>query len=208
MADRPPGTTALALLGLLALRSWTGYELAKQMGRSLNHVWPHAESGIYREVHRLVESGLASATEEQTGRRPRTRYAITADGRRALADWLAKPQSAGFLESEGLVRVLFADSGTKDDLLGTISAMRGDADGLREQMLTLLREYLVGNGPFPQRSHVNILFARFLIDFAEMVDAWADWAAGVIEPWDEAGHRPPDDPTMELFRKTVAERSR
>ncbi len=36
-------TTSHALLGLLAVRDWTTYELAKQVKRSLSWFWPRAE---------------------------------------------------------------------------------------------------------------------------------------------------------------------
>ena len=74
-------TTSYALLGLLNIRPWTTYELAKQVQRSLGWFWPRAERKLYEEPKRLVECGLATATSESTGKRPRTVYSITADGR-------------------------------------------------------------------------------------------------------------------------------
>ena len=78
-------TTSYAILGLLALRSWTTYELAQQMDRALSRFWPRARSKLYEEPKKLVAHGLARATTEAVGRRPRTVYSITAKGRRALA---------------------------------------------------------------------------------------------------------------------------
>src|SRR5262245_33715324 len=82
--DTPLTTTSYALLGLLNIRPWTTYELAKQVQRSLGWFWPRAERKLYDEPKRLVERGLATATSEATGKRPRTVYAITAEGRKAL----------------------------------------------------------------------------------------------------------------------------
>src|SRR6516162_6651932 len=70
-------TTSYLILGLLALRRWSTYELAQQMKRSIHFYWPRAESHIYEEPKKLVAHGLAAASSEQTGRRPRTMYAIT-----------------------------------------------------------------------------------------------------------------------------------
>jgi PadR family transcriptional regulator, regulatory protein AphA len=39
-------TTSYVILGHLALRSWSTYELAQQMKRSTRHYWPRAESKI------------------------------------------------------------------------------------------------------------------------------------------------------------------
>ena len=104
-------TTSYALLGLLALRSWTTYELAKQAQRSLNWFWPRAERKLYDEPKHLVEAGLATAHAESTGKRPRTVYAITRAGRRELAAWLDEPAAPRAGEFEAMVKVFFADAG-------------------------------------------------------------------------------------------------
>src|SRR5262249_58964926 len=91
--EKPLTTTSYALLGLLRLRPWTTYELAKQVQRGLGWFWPRAERKLYDEPKRLVAAGLAAAAEERTGRRPRTVYSITPAGRRALRAWLAEPSA-------------------------------------------------------------------------------------------------------------------
>ena len=55
---RPPPRR---ILGLLSLRSWTTYELAKQVQRSLGWFWPRAERKLYDEPKRLVAAGLAKS---------------------------------------------------------------------------------------------------------------------------------------------------
>ncbi len=47
-------TTSYAILGLLAIRPWTTYELTQQMQRSLSRFWPRAESKLYEEPKKLV----------------------------------------------------------------------------------------------------------------------------------------------------------
>ncbi len=42
-------TTSYAVLGLLAIRPWSTYELAKQMEVSLRNFWPRAERKLYDE---------------------------------------------------------------------------------------------------------------------------------------------------------------
>ena len=96
-------TTSYAILGLLALRSWTTYELAKQMQRTLHYFWPRAESQLYDEPKNLVAHGLASAEKTFVGRRPRTTYTISPAGQQALSAWLATPSAGPLLESEAIV---------------------------------------------------------------------------------------------------------
>ena len=96
-------TTSYVILGHLALRDWSTYELAQQMKRSTRQYWPRAESKIYEEPKKLVAHGLATATREYTGRRPRTLYAITDTGRAALRRWLDEPGQPPLVEFEGIV---------------------------------------------------------------------------------------------------------
>src|SRR5262245_48564069 len=115
--------TASALLGLLSLRSWTTYELAKQVQRSLGWFWPRAERKLYDEPKRLVAAGLATSGREMTGARPRTVYTVTARGRRALRKWLDEPPAAPTLEFEGMIKVFFADGGTVEQLRATLTSI-------------------------------------------------------------------------------------
>src|SRR5947209_15703946 len=64
-------STSYALLGLLAIKPWTTYELAKQMDRTLSRFWPRARSKLYEEPKKLVAHGLARATEDVVGKRRR-----------------------------------------------------------------------------------------------------------------------------------------
>src|SRR5687767_15157893 len=97
---------------MLAIRPWTGYELTQQMRRSLDYCWPKADSVLYEEPRRLVAAGLARATSETHDGRRRTRYHITAKGRRALQSWLATRPGEPRLEVEPLLRLLYAEHGT------------------------------------------------------------------------------------------------
>ena len=117
-------TTTYGVLGLIAVRPYSTYELAKAMGLSVGRVWPRAESKLFEEPKKLVEHGYAKAREEKIGRRPRTVYSITGAGRRALAAWLAEPGDGPALEFEGLVKLMFAEHGNRTDALHTIARAR------------------------------------------------------------------------------------
>jgi PadR family transcriptional regulator, regulatory protein AphA len=180
-------TTSYAILGLLSLRSWTTYELTRQMSRSLNRVWPRAESKVYEEPKKLAVLGLARARPETVGDRPRTRYSITAKGRRELAGWLREPGRGPVLESEQLLKVLFAHAGTREDTLATLAAARGWAVEQNEGNVAAAQAYVAGEGPFQEYVAQNMLVGRFLTDYYRLVAEWADWATEQVERW-------PDDP--------------
>jgi DNA-binding PadR family transcriptional regulator len=176
-------STSYAILGLLALKPWTTYELAQQMDRALGQFWPRAESKVYEEPKKLVAHGLARSSSEMVGKRPRTVYSITAKGRRALAEWVPTPGAGPVLEFEQLIKVFFAEHATKADLLATLAAVRESSAQRLASSARVPEAYLTGDGPFPERLPWLLLVGQFLLDFHVMVERWADWSRDVVESW-------------------------
>jgi len=190
------------VLGLLSIRPWSSYELTKQMGRSLGRIWPRAVSKLYEEPKKLVSHGLARHSTQQHGRRSRTVYHITAEGRRALATWLREPGEGPVLEFEQLLKVFFAENGTKADLLATLAAAQAWARARCQESLAAAEQYRTGAGPFPERLAELQLTSRFITDFYLLVGEWARWASGIAETW-------PDDPRHAGYEpEVIAETAR
>jgi DNA-binding PadR family transcriptional regulator len=188
----PLTTTSYAILGLLAVKPFTTYELAQQMDRAVGSFWPRARSKIYEEPKKLVAHGLARATAGTVGRRPRTTYTITAKGRRALAAWVPAPGDGPVLEFEELLKVFFAEHGSKADLLATLERVRCWSDEQTLATRHIPREYLDGRGPYPERLPWIILVGQFLDDFLALVEEWATWATGEVTKWpDDMGGASP-----------------
>ncbi len=185
-------STSYAVLGLLAIKPWTTHELVQQVDRSLRRIWPRARSKLYEEPKKLVAHGLASAQDDPVGRRRRTRYAITAKGRRALAAWLHQPGSGPVVEFEQLLKICFADSGSTADILANLDATLAWVQAENEENLRTARAYLEGEGAFPERAAINQLGGTFLTNFYAMVAEWAIWARRQVESW-------PDDPREAPF---------
>src|SRR5215208_3116007 len=154
--------TSYVILGHLALRTWSTYELAQQMKRSTRHYWPRAESKIYEEPKKLVAHGLATATREYTGRRPRTVYAITDQGRESLRRWLDQPGQPP---------------------LATLRSIREHAEQTRAQHIALAADLAQTGGPFPDRLHVNELVFKFMWEQTETVIRWATWSEEQVARW-------------------------
>jgi DNA-binding PadR family transcriptional regulator len=191
-------TTSYAILGLLAVKPWTTHELVQQVDRSLRRMWPRAQSKLYEEPKKLVAHGFARANDDSVGRRRRTRYTITAKGRRALAAWLQEPGHGPVLEFEQLLKISFADSGRKADILANLDATRAWVVDQNEENLATARTYLEGRSAFPQRAALNQLAGRFLTDFYVTVARWVDWASGIVADW-------PDDVRDAPFNIAAAE---
>ena len=198
-------TTSYAILSLLAVRSWSTYELTRQMDRSLGRIWPRAQSKLYEEPKKLAAQGYATATEQRVGERPRTLYSITPKGRRALASWLREPSDGPVLESEQLLKLFFAENGSREDALATLAQARAWAEERNAGNLEAARSYLAGDAPFQSRAAQTMLVGRFLTDFYRLVAEWSEWASSQVEAW-------PQDPVTAVpddsaLHETVARAS-
>jgi DNA-binding PadR family transcriptional regulator len=183
--ERALTVTSYGVLAILALRDHSTYELTKQMRLSLHYFWPRAESNVYAEPRRLVAAGLAEAREEWNGGRRRTVFAITRAGRAALAEWLAAPSSRQRYESEALMKVFFAENGTREDMAASIRAIREDAVVAIEHFRSITDRYQAGEGPYPERFALTALAARLLAEQHAATARWAAWAEAVVSGWRE-----------------------
>jgi DNA-binding PadR family transcriptional regulator len=189
-------TTTYAILGLLSVRRWTTYELTKQVQRSLNWFWPRAERKLYDEPKRLVDEGLATASREYTGQRARTVYQITRRGRSALRQWLDEPSRPRSSEFEAMVKVFFADAGSKDQLLATLDGIAQEAAARLDSLADMAA---TNPFPFPQRLHISALGLQMQYEQERAMLRWARWATRQVDEWPAA-----DDPGAWDSRRVLA----
>lgn len=177
-------TTSYLVLGLLVSRDWSAYEIAEQVGRGVAEVWPRADRQRYNAPKRLLERGLVSARTEAVGkRRSRTVYSITPAGREALSAWLTTQSRPPALEIESLIRLMFAEQGTAEDLQANLRSLRDQACRSRSLFVSHAETILGTGGIFPERIHLMTLANRFMVDhFTNMID-WAEWALAETENW-------------------------
>jgi PadR family transcriptional regulator AphA len=182
MPARPLTTTHLSLLCLLSLRPWSAYELVGQMRRSLDLIWPRAQSNLYTDLKRLAEAGLATRQAERVGRRSRTIYTITAAGRAALRLWLAEPGTPPVFECEALVKLAYVAEDSKEAALAQVAVLAQHA----VERLTLGRRVAnqyIGDEGLPARLHINAVMWRFLWEQHQAIARWAAWADDEIRHW-------------------------
>jgi DNA-binding PadR family transcriptional regulator len=181
---RKTGTTAHAILGLLALRpSWSTYELSQQLRRNMRFFWPRAESRIYADAKTLVDRGWAKAERETYGRRARTLYRITPAGRKALDAWLKTPPRATALECEPLLRVFLGDFADIEAMRIATDQARADADAILGVGRRVCAEYLAGTAPFQDQVHLRAFVFDFLSHHALMLRQWADRTEATLDRW-------------------------
>jgi PadR family transcriptional regulator AphA len=112
------------LLGLLAMRPYSGYDLRRwlelegQFYRSRAH-----HSQIYRLLSRMVDDGWVEFTVDPRVGRPDAKvYRLTAEGRRVLLEWAHSPYepTSRFLDPDFSIRLTFAGIVDRDAALAVV----------------------------------------------------------------------------------------
>jgi PadR family transcriptional regulator AphA len=122
------------VLGLLAFRPMSGYEMKQIVDRSTRFFWAASYGQIYPELRRLEADGLVEGENAPTGARPRTLFALTPKGRAALEGWLHGRETRMEMRDESLLRLFFADALPHDDGL---HLLRARADRFRAALAEL-----------------------------------------------------------------------
>ncbi len=178
-------TTSYAVLAQVAVRPWSAYELAEQRVRYFRYVWPRAESAIYREVKRLSSMGLLEGRKEYTGRRTRTVYSITEDGKEALREWLGTPISPFSMEFEAMLRLFVAPLGTKDEIVATFKQVRADTHEMLRFAGEVKQEFIDGINVTQDQVYIRALAVDFFVSLLSTVEAWSGRTLAEIETWDD-----------------------
>src|SRR6476659_1183245 len=81
-----------ALLGLLAIRPMTGYDLTRSYRRALQQIWYAPLGQVYPTLRKMKRDGLLRVSVKVQHHRPdRKVYTLTAQGRKLLVAWLSQP---------------------------------------------------------------------------------------------------------------------
>lgn len=88
MPTRPLNPTAASLLGFLHDAPMSGWDLVATAQTLIGDFWTVNRSQVYRELTAMSEAGLVEAGEP--GARERRPFTITAAGRAAFAEWIAR----------------------------------------------------------------------------------------------------------------------
>jgi DNA-binding PadR family transcriptional regulator len=116
-----------ALLVALSERPASGLELTKRFEKSLGFFWHATHQQIYRVLARMEADGWVTVeVVEQEGRPDKRVHTPSAQGRRALADWLAEPMAMETFRSEVAVRLRGASYGDRARLTAHLLDLRAD----------------------------------------------------------------------------------
>jgi DNA-binding PadR family transcriptional regulator len=168
-----------ALLGLLADRPMSGYELAKRFRASVGSTWSAGHSQIYPELNRLADDGLVAASEP--GPRGRKSYAITDAGLAAVRAWLAGTDPDRTVRDEAALRTYFLWLMEPDAARAHVME---ELDAAQEQ-LTTLRGTAAARRPATPAERSQRIALEAGLRWAQARAEWAQWALGRLAALDD-----------------------
>jgi PadR family transcriptional regulator, regulatory protein AphA len=154
------------VLGLLAMRPRSGYDIKTVVDRSTRFFWAASYGQIYPELKRLEEEGLVEGEDRPNGGRNRRVYTLTKAGRESLLEWMRSEITTIELRDESLLRLFLADTVPQEDAL---QLLEGRKRG-HEAYLEILREIQALPGGLDP-TYVDLVL-RWGIDFNEWGARW------------------------------------
>ena len=167
--------TAYVILGMVSREPRSGYEITAAFDNTPLFFWAASYGQIYPELTRLAEAGLIEGIDASRGDRKRTVYAITADGRAELKDWLRRPPETSEMREEGLLKLFFAGALKPAEAVETLRAMRRKRLELTEHLRAMEPEKTE-----PQDDPYPLMVLRAGIEFNQWFAEWCERMEGQL----------------------------
>lgn len=136
--------TKYALLGVLNLRSGSGYDIKKFCDSSIVFFWNENYGHIYPVLQKMEKEELVTKCVEQTEGKPsKNIYSITKKGKEELEQWLKLPIKTEPVRSELLLKIFMSKNIPVRDIIKNIQRIKEDCE--KEFLQYLNIENLLNN---------------------------------------------------------------
>src|SRR6185369_13231375 len=174
--------TGKVVLGMLAARPRSGYEIKQLVDNSARFFWAAIYGPIYPELKRLQDGGLITGADASRGARQRTVYKLTAKGKRAAREWIAQEPEVFELRDEGLLKLFFAGSVEPARTPEIARERAAQAAETAAQLRTLESEiHGAGTGDEYSPDAGSLTVLRYGIEMNEWAAQWFERAADDLE---------------------------
>jgi PadR family transcriptional regulator AphA len=185
--------TGKVILGMLAARPRSGYEIKQLVDNSARFFWAASYGQIYPELKRLEDAGLITGSDASHGARQRTVHKLTAKGKHAAREWILGEPQVFELRDEGLLELFFAGSiepaRTPEIARERAAKAAGTAAELRS-LEQLIEQHGQAGGPEHSPDAGSLTVLRYGIEMNEWAAEWFERAADDLER-EIAGTREP-----------------
>ena len=165
--------TGKVILGMLASRPRSGYEIKQLVDNSARFFWAASYGQIYPELKKLEKARLVTGADSSQGARQRTTFKLTADGRRVAREWIGQPPEVLETRDEGLLKLFFAGALPPQEAVKTLRAMRNRS----QETIGRLRELepkVMAAGGYP------LMVLRGGIELNEWYSDWCERMQGQL----------------------------
>ena len=99
-----------AILGMLSIEPMSGYDIKKEVERSISNFWTESYGQIYPVLKKLIaEKSVTRTVEREAGKPDRHVYSLTAKGRQELRRWLRQDFAPKIQRDEFLLKLFFGE---------------------------------------------------------------------------------------------------
>jgi len=162
--------TDYVILGLLAERPLSGYQIKKIIDIRFQFFWSESFGQIFPALKSLAAQGYCEELPQEGTRSSRV-YQITTSGREALVHWLSQPVEKESLRLEILLKTYFSGYAAPEAMLMHLSAFE-ESHSKQLHILGLFQAELE-RIPDEDENHGDILR---VIDFGQKANrAYLDW---------------------------------
>ena len=172
--------TGKVILGMLAARPRSGYEIKQLVDNTARFFWAASYGQIYPELKRLEKRGLIAGTDSAQGARRRTTYKLTAAGKRVAREWIEGPPQVFEMRDEGLLELFFAGSidPARTAEIARERAARAAANAAELRAIEAqVEQQGQHEGPEHSPDEGSMTVLRFGIEMNEWMAAWFERAA-------------------------------
>ncbi|HEY7266280.1 MAG TPA: PadR family transcriptional regulator [Solirubrobacterales bacterium] len=176
--------TAKVILGMLAGRPRSGYEIKQLVDGSARFFWAASYGQIYPELKKLEKAGLIAGDDSSNGARQRTTFKLTARGRRAARQWIAGPPEVLEMRDEGLLKLFFSGA-VEPKRAAEVARERAAISRAKAAQLRAIAEQVdeTGSpaGPEAEPDAGSLTVLSYGIEMSEWTAEWFERAAEDLE---------------------------
>jgi hypothetical protein len=121
-----------------------------------------------------------------------------------LRDWLATSPAPPRIFNEPLLRVLFADQADTSELRNALAGLKEALEAQMSIGRAYSREYLQGDGPFPERAHLIAMFTDLNHRLVTAVHDWVEDSVREVSSWPTTKSLGLTDSAREVFDRAAA----
>lgn len=124
------------ILGFLAIKPLSGYDIKKLFAISASYFWPADQSQIYRSLKKLVEADCVELKECSRGMTvERKVYEITEKGQERLYAWVTNPSASDFISRlPQIMQLFFSGALSREEQLQFLEKQRKLNEGLIQKL--------------------------------------------------------------------------